>query len=180
MAESEWAVRPNGLRLTFDAFCETHERAWFGIARARLCDDDAARDVVKRMKDRLWQQWPPVLRSQVPAFRAWALVKEEIGAALAEKMMKADDHLPVPDWVTVVREVLELAEDRAEDQGVDEALYAAIRGLSERRHDVVILRYLLKLPDSTIAEYLDTTATNIRFTACQALARIRRELGGEW
>ncbi|MEU6477007.1 sigma-70 family RNA polymerase sigma factor [Streptomyces sp. NPDC047017] len=184
MTESEWAVaHPSGLRLAFDAFCETHERAWIGIARARLRDDDAAREAVKRMKDRLWRQWPRVLREQVPAVRAWAFIKEEIGIALAERMVRADEQPAVPDWVAVIRKAVELAEDRAEAQGVHEALFAAIRGLSERRHDVVVLRYLLDLPYSTIAEYMDTTEANIRSTACQALARLARALRderGEW
>ncbi|MFK0142661.1 RNA polymerase sigma factor [Streptomyces murinus] len=181
MTESEWAVvRPSGrLRLTFDAFCETHERAWFGIARARLREDDAAREAVKRMKDRLWRQWPRVLREQVPAFRAWAFIKEEIGVCLAERMVRAEETPAVPDWVAVIREAIEVAEDRAEAQGVHEALYAAIRGLSERRHDVVVLRYLLELPDPTIAEYMDTTEANVRSTASQALTRLARALRPE-
>ncbi|MFH8224355.1 RNA polymerase sigma factor [Streptomyces sp. NPDC018057] len=162
--------------MTYDAFCETHERAWLGFARARLRDEDAAQSAVKRMKGRLRRQWPRVLREPVPAFRAWALIKEEIGAALTERVMTADEQVRVPDWVAIVRRATQLAEDRAEAQGVHEELYAAIKGLSERRHDVVVLRYLLELPDSVIAEYMDTTEANIRSTASQALARLARAL----
>ncbi|EYT81192.1 MULTISPECIES: RNA polymerase sigma factor [unclassified Streptomyces] len=176
MTGSDWAAVRPALRLTYDAFCETHERAWLGVARARLRDESAAQAAVDRMKGRLRRQWPRVLREPVPAFRAWAFVKEEIGAALAERAMTADEQVQVPDWVAVVRKAAQLAEDRAEAQGVHEALYDAIKGLSERRHDVVVLRYLLELPDSVIAEYLDTTEANIRSTASQALARLARAL----
>src|ERR1700760_3906254 len=99
--ESEWAVRANSLRLTFDAFCGTHERAWIGIARARLPEETAALEAVQRMKDRLWRHWGRLLREKVPAFHAWALIKEEVGAALAERAVGGESspaHQPAPAW----------------------------------------------------------------------------------
>jgi DNA-directed RNA polymerase specialized sigma24 family protein len=176
--ESDGAVRHDGrsLRLTFDAFCETHERAWIGIARARLRDETAALAAVERMKDRLWLQWGRLLRQKVPAFHAWALVKEEIGAGLAEMMVTAGRQPPA--WVEDVRQAARQALDLSEVYGSREDLYAAIRRLSERRHDVVVLRYLLSLPDSVIADYMDTTEANVRSTASQALARLAGVLRG--
>jgi RNA polymerase sigma factor (sigma-70 family) len=183
--ESDRAVRRNSVRLTFDAFCETHERAWIGIARARLRDETAAHEAVGRMKHRLWQQWDRLLREKVPAFHAWALVKEEIGAALAEKLVNAEPwppRAPAPAWVEAVRRsvasALGLARDLADDHGSRERMYAAIGRLSERRHDVVILRYLLGLEDSVIADYLGTTEASVRSTASQALDRLAQALGG--
>ncbi|WP_202451508.1 sigma-70 family RNA polymerase sigma factor [Streptomyces sp. SID4948] len=179
--ESEWAVRANSLRLTFDAFCKTHERAWIGIARARLRDEATALDAVERMKHRLWQHWGRLLREKIPAFHAWALVKEEIGASLAERTVAGGQlppQGPVPDWVVLMRRAAERAQHLAEAPGSHEELYAAVGGLSERRHDVLVLRYLLGLPDSVIAEYLDTTEANVRSTARQALDRLSLALRG--
>ncbi|MEV7783335.1 sigma factor-like helix-turn-helix DNA-binding protein [Kitasatospora sp. NPDC088351] len=181
MNESDWAVRRSSRLLTFDAFCDTHERAWSGIARARLGDEDEARRVVERAKDRMWQRWAWILRQQVPAFHAWTLLKEEIGAALAEAMIRAEYRprpATVPGWVVAVRRSAARTLDLVEAQGSHEELYAAIRRLSERRHDVVVLRYLVDLPDSVIADYLGMTEANVRSTATQALDRLAVALGG--
>ncbi|MGV9789037.1 RNA polymerase sigma factor [Streptomyces sp. NPDC003435] len=183
MAENEGAVRPNRHRTTFNAFCDTHEKAWTGIARARLCDDALARDVVARMKGRLWSQWSWVIRQEVPAFHAWAMVKEAIGAALAVQLLEAEQRPPesVPTWVEAVRWGLEGFKTLTDDEGdgVHRELYIAIRGLSERRHDVVVLSFFLELSDSLIAEYLNTTEANVRVTRSQALARLAAKLRGK-
>ncbi|MET8699697.1 sigma factor-like helix-turn-helix DNA-binding protein [Kitasatospora sp. NPDC004723] len=180
MTESDWVVGDRD-RLTFDAFCDTHGRAWTGFARARLRDDAVAHTVVEIAKARVWQEWPRILREQIPPFHAWAILKEEIGACLAELMMNGEP-LPtqthVPGWVQSVRTAAERAHHLLETEGSHEQLYAALRRLSERRHDVIVLRYLLGLPDDQIASYLGTTEANVRSTVRQALDRLAAALGG--
>ncbi|MFE4972920.1 RNA polymerase sigma factor [Kitasatospora sp. NPDC056651] len=180
MNESDWVVGDRD-RLTFDAFCDTHEKAWIGFARARLRDGAVAHEATEIAKARVWQAWPRILREQIPPFHAWAILKEEIGAALAELMMNGEP-LPtqadVPGWVHAVRDAAEQAEHLLEADGSHEQLYGALRQLSERRHDVIVLRYLLDLPDEQIADYLGTTEANVRSTASQALDRLAAALGG--
>lgn len=132
------------------------------------------------MKKRLWTQWSWVIRQRVPAFNAWAMVKEEIGAALVVQLLEAEQQPePVPAWVEEVRRALEQVRADVQGDGVHQELYAAIKGLSERRHDVVLLRFFLDLPDSLIAEYLDTTEANVRSTTSQALDRLSATLHGK-
>ncbi|WP_033216051.1 RNA polymerase sigma factor [Kitasatospora phosalacinea] len=178
MNESDWAVGDRH-RLTFDAFCDTHHRTWSGFAGTRLRDSDA-REAVETAKGRVWQEWPWILREQFPAFQAWTILKEEVGAALLRRMM--DGQPPpspgfVPLWVHAVRAAAERAHHLPEADGSHERLYAALCGLSERRHDVVVLRYLLGLTDAQIADCLATTEANVRSTAGQALDRLATALG---
>ncbi|MEV7213459.1 sigma factor-like helix-turn-helix DNA-binding protein [Kitasatospora cineracea] len=179
MNESEWAVGDRH-RLTFDAFCDTHHRTWTGFAGARLGDPAVARGAVELAKSRVWREWPRILREQFPAFQAWTILKEEVGAALLQRMMDGAPPPPpehVPLWVCAVRIAAERAQHLPETDGSHRELYAALRGLSERRHDVVLLRYLLGLTDRQIADCLATTEANVRSTAAQALARLAAALG---
>ncbi|QKW23443.1 sigma-70 family RNA polymerase sigma factor [Kitasatospora sp. NA04385] len=178
MNESDWAVGGRH-RLTFDAFCDTHHRTWSGFAGTRL-HDGAAREAVETVKSRVWREWPRILREQFPAFQAWTILKEEVGALLLQRMMDGEPPPSpglVPRWVQVLRAAAERAHDLPETGGSHEQLYAALCGLSERRHDVVVLRYLLGLTDDQIADCLATTEANVRSTAGQALDRLATALG---
>ncbi|GLW52218.1 sigma factor-like helix-turn-helix DNA-binding protein [Kitasatospora phosalacinea] len=178
MNESDWAVGDRH-RLTFDAFCDTHHRTWTGFAGARLPDARAARAAVETAKGRVWHEWPRILREQFPAFQAWTILKEEVGAAVLQRMA-ADEPPPppghVPLWVCAVRRAAERARHLPATTAGHQQLYAALRGLSERRHDVVVLRYLLDLTDAQIADCLATTEANVRSTATQALNRLAAAL----
>ncbi|GAA2229163.1 MULTISPECIES: sigma-70 family RNA polymerase sigma factor [Kitasatospora] len=182
MNENDWAVRPSRPRLTFEAFCETHERAWTGFARARLRDGADAARAVATMKDHLWSHWDLALRQAVPACYAWMLIKEHVADALADAVLK-EARLPpestVPDWARVVRHFADQARISLESLEEREDLYEAIRRLPERQHDVVVLRYLLGLQDARIADYLGITEANVRSTASQAVKRLARVLGRE-
>ncbi|QKW20661.1 sigma-70 family RNA polymerase sigma factor [Kitasatospora sp. NA04385] len=179
MNESDWAVGDRS-RLTFDAFCESRTKAWAGFARAQLRDEEAAAKALSAVRKRVWQEWPRILREQIPAFHAWTILKEEIGAALAE-MLLTGRPLPtresVPSWVYAVKSAAERAQDLM-TEGSHQQLYAALRRLPERRRDVIVLRYLLDLPDAQIADYLGTGEVNVRSTASQALDRLAVALGG--
>ncbi|MFC8719243.1 sigma factor-like helix-turn-helix DNA-binding protein [Kitasatospora sp. NPDC057198] len=176
---SDWTAGDRQ-RLTFDAFCDTHHRTWTGFAGTRL-HDGAAHEAVETAKGRVWREWPRILREQFPAFQAWTILKEEVGAALLRRMMDGGPPPapePVPPWVRAVRATAERARHLPETGASHEQLYAALCGLSERRHDVVVLRYLLGLTDAQIADCLATTEGNVRSTAGQALDRLATALGG--
>ncbi|BAJ32942.1 MULTISPECIES: sigma factor-like helix-turn-helix DNA-binding protein [Kitasatospora] len=185
MNESDRAVGDRH-RLTFDAFCDTHQRTWSGFAGTRLRDTATAREAVNTAKDRVWREWPRILRDQYPAFQAWTILKEEVAAALLHRMIDGgaiplEPHgspEPVPHWVGALRAAAERARHLPETGVGHERMYAALCGLSERRHDVMVLRYLLGLTDTQIADCLATTEAHVRSTAFQALDRLAAALGG--
>ncbi|GAA2147374.1 hypothetical protein GCM10009760_38230 [Kitasatospora kazusensis] len=180
MTENDWAVRSaNRPRLTFDAFCETHERAWTGIARARLHDEADVARTVEAMKADLWRNWAIALRQPVPACYAWMLIKERVADTLAEaalKTVRPAVEAAVPPWVELVGLFSGLARLGPAAPGDPADLYRAFLQLPERQYDVVVLRHLLGLKDAMIADYLGTTEANVRSTAGQAARRLTRKL----
>ncbi|MFJ4921659.1 RNA polymerase sigma factor [Streptomyces sp. NPDC088725] len=193
MKESDWAVRRDHRpRLTFDAFCETHERAWAGFARTWLWDLTAAARVVEEMKEHLWRNWPTALREPVPAFEAWMLIKEhvrkEMRVAAALNTGPGRRQEAVPEWVDEVRDSVCPVETGRAGAGPPGAVagggedgrrrfHEQICALSERRRDVIILRYHLGLTYRVIAEYLGITEAGARSAAEQAGEALARRLG---
>jgi Sigma-70, region 4 len=178
--ESDWAVRPRKPRLTFEAFCTEHEAAWRGIASAHLPDEEAVQTALRGARDDLWQDWARILRMPVPAFHAWTVVKAKIGETLMVlQLLGRLDSVTgtAPEWVRDVRHALTRAGHELDGESGWLELHRAINGLTDRRRDVVLLKFWLDLPDATIAGYLDTTEANVRSTASQALDRIAAALG---
>jgi RNA polymerase sigma factor (sigma-70 family) len=169
----------HALRVSYNGFCEAHTRAWFGLARARLHDDVRALRAVERMKASLWEQWPVALRQRVPAAYAWSLVKSAVADAVAEVVIETGraPGSPLADRAEVIRHFARQARLDLEEPGDHDDLFHAMLRLTERQCDVVVLRYLLGLKDSLIAEYLDVTESNVRTTAHQAVRKLRRLLG---
>jgi RNA polymerase sigma factor (sigma-70 family) len=167
------------LRLSFTAFCETHAGAWLGLARARLHDDVRALQAVERMKECLWQQWGIALRQRLPAAYAWMLVKSAVEDTVAAVIVETGrpPGSPPADRAEAIRHFAERARLSLHELGEHEDLYLAILRLAERQYDVVVLRYLLGLKDSVIAEHLDISEGNVRSTAHQAVRKLRRLLG---
>ncbi|MER7674143.1 sigma-70 family RNA polymerase sigma factor [Kitasatospora sp. NPDC096128] len=169
------------LRLSYDAFCQTHSPAWVGLARARLHDDVRVLHTVERMKEQLWRQWPLALRHRVPAAFAWTLIKSAVEDAVAEVITQTGrpPGSPLADRAEAIRHFAAQARVSLEELSEHEDLYQAILRLAERQYDIVVLRYLLGLRDSLIAEHLDISESNVRTTAHQAVRKLRRLLGAK-
>ncbi|MFI9271298.1 sigma-70 family RNA polymerase sigma factor [Kitasatospora sp. NPDC052896] len=170
------ALPGGALRLTFDAFCQTHERAWTGYARTQVGSVQDAARVVEATKGHLARNWPLVLRQEIPAAYAWRLLKEHVAA-----------------WITAFGRPSALAETAAFDYVVsrfggrtDESLRTlpeqiglctAISELPERQHDMVVLKYLLDTDDQEIADYLGMSTATMRSHLRQARRRLAKALG---
>ncbi|MGW2539698.1 RNA polymerase sigma factor [Kitasatospora sp. NPDC001574] len=167
------------LHLAFTAFCDTHGSAWLGLARARLHDDVLALRAVQEMKARLWEQWTVALRGH-PASYAWALIKSAVADAVAEVIAETGrpPGSPPADRAAAIRYFAAQARISLETLSDHEHLYQAVLRLAERQYDIVVLRYLLGLKDSVIAEHLGISETNVRSTAHQALRKLNRLMAG--
>ncbi|MFJ3217769.1 RNA polymerase sigma factor [Kitasatospora sp. NPDC086801] len=175
--ENDWTVRPQQ-RLTFDAFCETHEPVWRGLVRAHLHDRALVDQVTGAAKDALWHRWALALRESAPAAYAWRILKEQLAAPAHQGPWGG--HPPrtvVPDWVAALHGAgVEVGVDLAAPEG-RAALYRAVLRLSDRQYDVVVLEHHVGVDTATIAAYLDIAAANVRTTSNQAIGKLRRLLG---
>lgn len=165
------------LALTFDAFDARHHRLWLRYAHTQVGTRAAAESVVDAMCDRLLEYWPHVLVQESVAQYAWAVLKEEVARWLDEHdgqpllvdtaaFDAAGRKLLVhgmPDQFTVLEDEI--------------GLYGAISRLPERQYDVVVLRFVLRVPDETVAEYLGIELSTVRSHVRHARRRMARELG---
>ncbi|WP_033216418.1 RNA polymerase sigma factor [Kitasatospora phosalacinea] len=166
-------------QLTFDAFCETHQRAWLAAARARRLSEEQSRAVVGALRHWLRGEWQMLLREPVPAAEAWKVLKVEIAAAVAAAEANGGAGEPQEQWRLAIRAAahrMRLTMRIAEDAS---GIYAAILALPERQQDVVVLHYALDLPEETVADYLGSTMATVRSNARHARNRLREKLGRE-
>ncbi|MBV6696825.1 sigma-70 region 4 domain-containing protein [Kitasatospora aureofaciens] len=169
---------PDGarLRLTFEAFCSTHERAWTAFARTQVgAHGDAAAQVVRRTRDHLRRNWPLALRQEVPAAYAWRLLKEHLATWLAAQSEPAVLQTAAMD--AVIGRFCHRAGLRPQTLSEQLGLLGAILDLPERQRDTVVLAYCLGLDDDEAAEYLGIQAATLRSHRRQARRRIARAVG---
>ncbi|GAA1943002.1 sigma factor-like helix-turn-helix DNA-binding protein [Kitasatospora viridis] len=182
MTEPDWALAAGRHpRLTFAAFCETHELVWTRFARAGRLGEPDVRRVVTRTREHLWQAWPIALREHSTAAYAWRLLKEAIAVVTAERdaggaREPAGDEQP---WQEAACATVDRIGLRVRTWQEKLAVHDALGRLSERHHDVLVLSYGLGLPDRRIADYLDTTEADVRARLRRARATLERTFGSE-
>ncbi|MFD8482096.1 RNA polymerase sigma factor [Kitasatospora sp. NPDC059673] len=167
------------LRRSYIAFCDSHSGVWFGLACAMLHDEDRALRVVEELKRQLQSQWSAVMRAEQPVDEVRKLLISLIGDAVAEAFIETGQlpRSPKDDRSECIRHFLKRVQDELGDLGGRQEVAEALRRLTERQRTVVVLRDLLALEYSLIAEHLDTTETNARTTHHQAMRKLRRLLG---
>ncbi|MFB7128523.1 MULTISPECIES: RNA polymerase sigma factor [Kitasatospora] len=176
-SDDEWAaVRPTH-RLSYQAFCDSREETWRGVAWARLHDQELVDQAVRSTRRELGQDWLGALSQPDIEAHAWMIAKR----CIADREMSAGQAPPsavVPDWIVAIRGAQALARVSLENLDNDyEELYKAILRLPERQYDMIVLRYMLDIDYPTIATYLGITETNARTTTSHGLAKLRRLLG---
>ncbi|MEV7026742.1 sigma factor-like helix-turn-helix DNA-binding protein [Kitasatospora sp. NPDC093558] len=164
------------LRLTFDAFCGTHEPAWTAFARTQVGPrGDAAALVVRRTREHLHHNWAFALRQEVPAAYAWRLLKEHLAAWLAAQGEPAAVQTAAMD--AAIGAFCRRAGLRPQTLADQLALLGAILALPERQRDAVVLAHCLGLADAEAAEYLGIPPATLRAHRRQAHRRIARAVG---
>ncbi|MFD7644365.1 sigma factor-like helix-turn-helix DNA-binding protein [Kitasatospora sp. NPDC059795] len=182
MNQHEKAPQPHtgaALRLSYTVFCDRHSGAWLGLACAMLHDEGRALRVVDELKRQLQLRWGAVLAEEQPAAEAYKLLNTLIADAVVEAFIETGrlPRSPQDDRAECIRHFVERARDELGHLGGRQEVAEALRRLTERQRAVVVLRHLLAFEYSMIAEYLDTTETNVRTTYHQAVRKLRRLLG---
>ncbi|MFJ5226820.1 sigma factor-like helix-turn-helix DNA-binding protein [Streptomyces sp. NPDC088400] len=164
------------LALTFDAFDAHHHTLWLRYAHTQVGGRAAAETVVDTTCARLLEHWPHVLAQESVARYAWAVLKEEVARWLYEH-----DLQPVlvdtAAFHAAIRKLLlyETRDQFAVLQG-EVGLYAAISRLPERQYDVIVLRYVLHVPDEDVAEYMGIEVATVRSHVRHARRRLAKDL----
>ncbi|MFI2609382.1 RNA polymerase sigma factor [Kitasatospora sp. NPDC018619] len=172
------ALRP-AHQLSYEAFCDSHEEAWRGVARARLHDEELVERAIRSTRRELARDWLGILSGPDIEAHAWRVAKR----CIADRELGARQAPPaevVPAWILAIRRAHALARISLENLDNDhEELYKAIQRLPERQYDMIVLHYMLDIDYRTIARYLDITETNARTATSQGLAKLRRFLGND-
>ncbi|WP_051969217.1 sigma factor-like helix-turn-helix DNA-binding protein [Kitasatospora azatica] len=170
---------PDGarLKLTYDAFCATHEGAWSRFVCTQVGERDGAPAlVVAAAKDHLHRNWAIALRQEIPAAYAWRLLKEHLAAWLATQsqpvvLQTAALDAVIDHFGCQARLSLETLPEKS-------GLMTAILELPERQHDSVVLKYCLDMDDQEVADYLGTSLPTLRSNLRHARRRLARAIGG--
>ncbi|QKW22372.1 hypothetical protein HUT16_27765 [Kitasatospora sp. NA04385] len=163
-------------QLTFNAFCETYERSWFATAQVRRLSEERARTVVDAVRHLLWGEWQLLLRAPEPAAEAWKVLKVEIARALAVAEAGGSTDEPREQWRRAIRTAAERLRLTVRPGQDESGIYEAILSLPEDCQDVVVLRYVLELPEQTVAAYLGSTVGKVRSHARRAGERLQAKL----
>ncbi|WP_051836706.1 RNA polymerase sigma factor [Streptomyces sp. NRRL WC-3742] len=179
-SDDEWTSAVRAHRLSYEVFCDEHERAWRGLARARLHDHRLIERAVRDIREELRHLWAAALREPAPAGYAWMVAKRHVAdLALWTDAGTAPPRAVLPDWERALRNAWPCEELAPPGLGDHERLHAAILRLPERQYDVIVLRYVLGLAYPAIAVHLGITEAGARSAAVQGLDKLHRLLGSD-
>ncbi|GAB1340443.1 hypothetical protein ACE1SV_70330 [Streptomyces sp. E-15] len=167
--------RTGRLALTFDAFHAYHRKLWMRFAHTQVGGHAAAETVVDAACVRLKKTWHhALLQESVPRY-AWKILKDEVHRWLAERRL--EPQVGDAAYLTAVQKLL-LHEMRDELRVLSQeiGLYAAISTLPERQYDVIVLRYLLGMEETEVAEYLGIEDATVRSHIRHARRSLARQL----
>lgn len=168
-------VRSVGTPLTrdqeFTAFVVDHRSTLLRAAWLLVGDAHRAEELAQHALERTYVAWPRARDGNPLAYARRTLV-----------------NLRTDSWRRRRREVLveptELADnaprhDDPERLGDRDRLTRALQSLSERQRRIVVLRYLMDLPEAEVAADLGVSVGTVKSTASRALAELRRVMTTE-
>jgi RNA polymerase sigma factor (sigma-70 family) len=142
-----------------EQFVELH-RAAYRVAYKLLGDRAEAEDMAQEALARALVRW----RSVEPYAAAWV---SRVAANLALDRLRRLRHR------VEVQDTAQLDPDAAQRLDLQRALLA----LSRRQRDVVVLRYLVDLPEQAVADALGVSTGSVKTHASRGLAALRQLLG---
>ena len=148
----------------FEAFVQQHWSGLLSFAAVLTNDRQAGEDLLQSALTSTYRHWPRVRSRNPLAYVRKAIVNqrvsvwrryqgaEHLSAAPPEQPATSDAVLAVDLRLTVAR---------------------ALRRLPERQRAVLVLRYLLDLPDAEIGDVLGIRPATVRSQTAHAIARLR-------
>ncbi len=148
----------------FRRFYERMDRRAVATARRLVGDPVTAEDLAAEALARAYAHWPKVRSHPNPD--AWLL--RVLGNLAIDHVRRRRRTSPTD---------LHGGSSAADDAVLRVDLARAMKRLSNRQQEVVVLRYLVDLPEAEVAESLGMTTGSVKTHLSRATRRLRDELG---
>ena len=152
-----------GVGLEFDEFYRSAYPRALAVAR-RIVGTSLAEDVAIEGVARAYAQWKTVAKMEHP--QAW-VVRVVTNLALDEVRRKR----------AYLSEIS--VRDTSSDFVIRDRVVEALRSLTKRQQEVVVLRYIVDLPESDVARILDMTTGTVGTHLHRAFSHLRTYLTDE-
>lgn len=165
--------QPPDIYLSFTAFHQMNRACYIHYAETFLHNRHDAEEAVDAAFEQLLRIWEKVLLTENVAAYAWTLMRNKVtdhNRARKRRPPLLDDEafntLALRDAVDPYGQITESL-----------ALLRAMRQLTERQLDVMVMTYLHGLTASEVADALGMKSATVRSTIRHALRRLRNILG---
>jgi RNA polymerase sigma-70 factor (sigma-E family) len=183
VADGDRADSREHLRIDLDVGSQRRDRdtefaAFMVVAVPRLgrtawllCGDvHRAEELVQQTLVRVYAAWPRARATEPLAYatRVLANLRIDTWRATRREVLRAPEELPQSHVAST-----------AHHQATRDLLVRALMQLSPRRRRVIVLRYLIDLPEDEVARDLGISIGTVKSTASRGLAQLRTVLGDD-
>ncbi|MFS0698114.1 sigma-70 family RNA polymerase sigma factor [Streptomyces nitrosporeus] len=161
------------LDLSFTAFHRMNRARYVHYAETFLHNRHDAEEAVDSAFEQLLRSWDKVLLSENPAAYAWAVMRNKVTDHNRARKRRP----PLLDDAAFNTVALRDAVDPYGQITESLALMRAMRQLTARQLDIMVMTYLHGLNASEVADALGTTSATVRSTIRHATRRLRDILG---
>lgn len=150
----------------FEGWYRAHHARLLGALRVRCGDERLAREGLDEACSRAVERWDRVGAMARPSGWVYRVALNHVRRLARRRAMEA---------ALLGRQVPSVPLEVA----ADVELWAAVRRLPDRQRDVIVLRYLVDLPEAEVAASLGITRGAVSASAAKARAALAAELGEE-
>ncbi|WP_406502381.1 sigma-70 family RNA polymerase sigma factor [Streptomyces sp. NBC_01602] len=158
--------------LAFKAFHQMYRPQYVRYAETLLRNRHDAEEAADAAFEQLYRKWDQVLLKESPAAYAWTVLRNKI-----TDHARASKRRPMIDDAAFDTVALHDAVDPMGQVTETLALFSALRQLTERQHDVMVMTYLHGLNATEVASVLGMTSATVRSTVRHSLRRLSEILG---
>ncbi|MEU3953596.1 sigma-70 family RNA polymerase sigma factor [Streptomyces achromogenes] len=151
----QWDV---AAQLSYWAFHERRRNAYMRYAYLQLGSDADAEEAVDQTFDRVMDHWPRMLEMENLEGYAWTILKRRI-IGMHRKRRRRPELMDTAAFEAALADHADDPYDRLTDAIT---LYAAVRDLSERQRDALLLHYGMGLTTAEAAEVMGNQAATVR------------------
>lgn len=151
-------------RTEFETFVTTSGASLGRLALLLAGDPHRAEDLLQQTYVRTYLAWPRARAGDPYAYARRVMANQRVDTWRRLRRERLTDPADLPE------RSVDPAQDRLADH---DRLLAALRALPARRRRVVVLRYLLDLPEAEVAADLGIAVGTVKSTAARGLAQLR-------